>query len=72
VCALRVTEKARARIIKNGGEVITFDQLALKAPTGANTVLMQGRLSVMQLAKLGLFQAGIFCLVLSPTSHSDL
>lgn len=43
VCALHVTEKARARILKAGGEIITFDQLALKAPTGKNTVLMQGK-----------------------------
>ncbi|KAL1450781.1 hypothetical protein WDU94_003103 [Cyamophila willieti] len=43
VCALRVTDKARARILKAGGEVISFDQLALKAPTGKNTVLMQGK-----------------------------
>ncbi|XP_034231174.1 60S ribosomal protein L18 [Thrips palmi] len=42
VCALRVTGRARARILKAGGEIITFDQLALKAPTGKNTVLMQG------------------------------
>merc|ERR1712071_502519 len=27
VCALRVTERARARIIKAGGTVLTFDQL---------------------------------------------
>ncbi|WP_323677969.1 hypothetical protein, partial [Halorubellus sp. PRR65] len=32
ICALRVSEKARARIIKAGGEVITFDQLALRSP----------------------------------------
>ncbi|XP_037093560.1 60S ribosomal protein L18-like [Pollicipes pollicipes] len=43
ICALRVTEQARARILKAGGEIITFDQLALRAPTGKNTVLMQGR-----------------------------
>jgi len=43
VCALRVTEQARARILKAGGEVLTFDQLALRAPTGKHTVLMQGR-----------------------------
>lgn len=42
VCALRVTEKARARILKNGGKIYSFDQLALLAPTGKNTVLMQG------------------------------
>lgn len=42
ICALRVTEKARARILKAGGEIITFDQLALRAPLGQNTVLVQG------------------------------
>lgn len=34
VCALRFTEGARARIEGAGGECITFDQLALLAPTG--------------------------------------
>ncbi|CAL8092402.1 unnamed protein product [Orchesella dallaii] len=43
VCALRVTEKARARILKAGGEVITFDQLALRSPLGKNTVILQGK-----------------------------
>jgi large subunit ribosomal protein L18e len=38
VAALRFTETARARILKAGGEVLTFDQLALRAPTGSNTV----------------------------------
>lgn len=42
VCALRITERARARIVKAGGKVITFDQLALKAPKGQNTILLQG------------------------------
>jgi large subunit ribosomal protein L18e len=42
VCALRFTAGARARIIKNGGECITFDELATRAPTGANTVLLRG------------------------------
>jgi len=42
VCALRVTERARARIIKAGGTILTFDQLAVRAPTGKNTVLVQG------------------------------
>lgn len=46
VCALHVTEGARARILKAGGEVITFDQLALRAPKGNNTVLLQGNLHV--------------------------
>lgn len=43
VCALKVTERARGRILKAGGEIITFDQLALKSPKGQNTVLLQGR-----------------------------
>ncbi|OWF53321.1 60S ribosomal protein L18-like [Mizuhopecten yessoensis] len=42
ICALKVTERARARILKSGGEIITFDQLALRSPKGQNTVLMQG------------------------------
>merc|ERR1719316_2399088 len=42
VCALRFTETARARILKAGGECLTFDKLALKAPTGAGTVLLRG------------------------------
>ena len=43
ICALRFTEGARTRILKAGGEVLTFDQLAVKCPTGKNTLLMQGR-----------------------------
>merc|ERR1712170_177213 len=43
VAALHVTEKARERILKAGGVVMTLDQLALKAPTGKNTLLLQGR-----------------------------
>jgi len=43
IAALHVTEKARERILKAGGEVMTLDQLALKSPLGKNTVLLQGR-----------------------------
>merc|ERR1712088_93964 len=42
ICALRVTEAARKRVLAAGGEIITFDQLALQAPKGQNTVLLQG------------------------------
>ncbi|KAK1437226.1 hypothetical protein QVD17_03015 [Tagetes erecta] len=42
VTALRFTETARARIVKAGGECLTFDQLALRAPLGQNTVLLRG------------------------------
>lgn len=42
ICALKFTATARARIEKAGGEAITFDQLALRAPTGANVILLRG------------------------------
>merc|ERR1719388_238874 len=42
VCALRFTETARARITKAGGECLTFDALALRAPLGQGTVLLRG------------------------------
>merc|ERR1719248_506194 len=42
VCALRFTETVRARIVKAGGECLTFDQLALRAPLGQGTVLLRG------------------------------
>ena len=42
VYALHVTERARACVLKAGGEIMTFDQLALKSPKGQNTVLIQG------------------------------
>jgi large subunit ribosomal protein L18e len=45
ICALRFTEGARARIIKAGGECLTFDQLALLTPKGTDTVLLRGRRS---------------------------
>jgi large subunit ribosomal protein L18e len=38
IAALRFTETARARIEKAGGECLTFDQLALRAPLGQNVV----------------------------------
>ena len=42
VAALTVSKTAKARILKAGGEVLTLDQLALRAPTGSNTVLVRG------------------------------
>ncbi|PSK39889.1 60S ribosomal protein L18-A [Candidozyma pseudohaemuli] len=42
VAALRFTASAKARIIKAGGEAITLDQLAVRAPKGQNTVLIRG------------------------------
>merc|ERR1712217_998809 len=42
ICALRFTETARRRIIKAGGECLTFDKLALRSPLGSGTVLLRG------------------------------
>ena len=42
VVALRFTATARARIEAAGGECLTFTDLATRAPTGANTVLLRG------------------------------
>src|SRR2546423_724954 len=43
IAALRVTKTAREKIEKAGGEIITLDQLALRAPKGSNTVLLRGK-----------------------------
>ncbi|OEJ81883.1 60S ribosomal protein L18-B [Hanseniaspora osmophila] len=42
VAALRFTAGARAHILKNGGECITLDQLAVRAPKGQNTLIVRG------------------------------
>ncbi|KAK9782903.1 putative Ribosomal protein L18e/L15P domain-containing protein [Seiridium cardinale] len=42
IAALRYTATARARILAAGGEALTLDQLALRAPTGSNTLLLRG------------------------------
>jgi len=42
IAALRFTATARARITAAGGECLTLDELALKAPTGSNTLLLRG------------------------------
>ncbi|KAL1782053.1 60S ribosomal protein L18 [Sigmodon hispidus] len=42
VCALRVSSHARSRILKGGGKILTFDQLALDSPKGRGTVLLSG------------------------------
>lgn len=46
VAALRFSKAAKDRIIANGGEALTLDQLALRAPTGSNTVLLRGKRNV--------------------------
>merc|ERR1712139_671988 len=42
LCALRVTESARARIVNSGGEIFTFDQLAQLYHTGSGCALLRG------------------------------
>jgi large subunit ribosomal protein L18e len=42
IAALRFTQSAKDRILKAGGEALTLDQLALRAPTGSNTILLRG------------------------------
>ncbi|XP_004712529.1 ribosomal protein L18-like [Echinops telfairi] len=42
VCTLRVNSRARSHILKAGGKILTFDQLALDSPKGCGTVLLSG------------------------------
>jgi hypothetical protein len=51
VAALRFSNAARARITAAGGEAITLDTLALRAPTGSNTVLLRGKRNVREAVK---------------------
>lgn len=51
VAALRFTQAARERILNAGGEALTLDQLALRAPTGANTVLLRGKRTAREAVK---------------------
>ncbi|TFY66012.1 hypothetical protein EVG20_g5073 [Dentipellis fragilis] len=51
IAALRFTQSAKERILKAGGEAITLDQLALRAPTGSNTVLLRGKRNTREAVK---------------------
>ncbi|GBE79132.1 60S ribosomal protein L18 [Sparassis latifolia] len=51
IAALRFTTAARERILKAGGEVLTLDQLALRAPTGSNTILLRGKRNTREAVK---------------------
>ncbi|KAK8731359.1 hypothetical protein OTU49_007563 [Cherax quadricarinatus] len=51
ICALRVTARARARIEKAGGEIITFDILARRSPLGKKTLLIQGKRNAREACK---------------------
>jgi large subunit ribosomal protein L18e len=42
IAALRFTKTAKQRIEAAGGECLTLDKLALRAPKGSNTILLRG------------------------------
>ena len=51
VAALRFTAAAKERILKAGGETLTLDQLAIRAPTGSNTILLRGKRNTREAVK---------------------
>lgn len=51
IAALRFTTSAKERILKAGGEALTLDQLALRAPVGSNTILLRGKRSTREAVK---------------------
>ncbi|KTW28768.1 hypothetical protein T552_01398 [Pneumocystis carinii B80] len=51
IAALRVTASAHARILKSGGEVLTLDQLAIRAPLGDNVILLRGKKNTREAVK---------------------
>jgi ribosomal protein L18E len=62
VAALKFTRAAKERILNAGGEAITLDQLALRAPTGSNTILLRGKRNTREAVKH--FGMGVCCLPL--------
>ena len=53
ICALKFSEEAREKILKAGGECLTFDQLSRLSPKGENTKLIRGRRSREALKHFG-------------------
>lgn len=51
VAALRFTQSAKQRIINAGGEALTLDVLATRAPLGQNTILLRGRRNTREAVK---------------------
>eukprot|EP00606_Chrysophyceae_sp_TOSAG23-5_P001330 GSChrysophyteH2.ASY1.ANO1.875.1 assembled CDS len=49
--AVVFTDEARKAITRSGGECMTFDQLALVAPKGSNTVLLRGAKNAREAVK---------------------
>jgi ribosomal protein L18E len=84
IAALRFTATAKARILAAGGEIMTLDQLALRSPTGTNTVLLRGRRNTREAVKhfgagtshlssrpLVLLHAGSTCIMLTYCHPQD-
>ncbi|CCA75324.1 probable ribosomal protein L18, cytosolic [Serendipita indica DSM 11827] len=51
VAALRFTRSAKERILNAGGETLTLDQLATRAPTGTGTLLLRGKRNTREAVK---------------------
>ncbi|KAF5393925.1 hypothetical protein D9757_000371 [Collybiopsis confluens] len=51
IAALRFTQSAKARILAAGGQALTLDELALRAPTGSNTILLRGKRNTREAVK---------------------
>ncbi|MCL7025306.1 hypothetical protein MKW94_019462 [Papaver nudicaule] len=66
IAALRFTETARARIEKADGECLTFYQLALRAPLGQNTALMEDEPEKFQTHSLNMPREILMLMVLKP------
>lgn len=66
IAALRFTTAAKERILNAGGEALTLDQLALRAPTGSNTVLLRGKRNTRESVKhFGMGEFAQLCVVIN-------
>jgi large subunit ribosomal protein L18e len=73
IAALRFTRTARARIEKAGGECLTLDQLALRKPTGANTLLLRGKRNAREAVRhFGQSPSALLSIALSASQEADL
>jgi large subunit ribosomal protein L18e len=43
ICALRVSESVKTRILDAGGKIFTFDELAIRFPNGKDLILLRGK-----------------------------
>merc|ERR1712224_1144062 len=59
VCAIRFTQTALNKITSNGGQCLTFDQLALLAPKGTGCNLLRGRKNGLTCTKYSYLAPGL-------------